>query len=82
MSGGASQKAKEQLSGLDRSSVASAYPPIALLQQEARLLRAVLLVALRLVNAVAVARVLPVHVLLGYKQEIWRAKYIYRDDGG
>lgn len=41
------------------------YTPVTLLEQEAGFLRPVLLVALRLVDAVAVARVLPVQVLLG-----------------
>ena len=47
--------------------ISSSHSPITLLQEEARLLRAVLLVTLGLVDAVAVARVFPVHVLL--KQE-------------
>lgn len=41
------------------------YTPVTLLEQEAGFLSAVLLVALRLVDAVAVARVLSVQILLG-----------------
>lgn len=44
------------------------YTPVTLLKQEARFLCPIFFVALRLVDAVPIARVLPVEVLLRHRQ--------------
>lgn len=46
------------------------YTPIALLEQESRFLRPILLVSLWLVDAVTVARVFPIKILLRGKTKI------------
>lgn len=55
----------------DSNSDSGLHSPIALLKQETRFLSSILLVALWLMDAVAIARVLPVEILLEYSIKLF-----------